>query len=237
VGAQRCGTTWWWRLLYDHPSIHLGAGKELHFFDGLFARDFTDGDVARYHALFARPAGTLTGEWSPRYMHSFWTPRLLRRAAPDARILVMLRDPLERYRSGLSHELARVGRVERRRRGTHVAAMCAADALSRSLYAPQLERILEHYPRDQVLMLQYERCVSDTTGELQRTYAFIGAEPADHMPSVASVQRRGPGARRHALASETEGDVLRAIHADLPRLRALAPELDLDLWPSCREAP
>jgi Sulfotransferase family len=216
--------------------VHLGVGKELHFFDGLFSEGLTEGDIDRYHGLFARPPGELVGEWSPRYMHSFWTPRLLHRAAPEARILVMLRDPLERYRSGLSHELSRVGRPEKRRRGTHVAAMCAGDALSRSLYAPQLERILEHYPREQVLVLQYERCVADAVSELRRTYAFIGAEPADHEPSEAFVSRRGPSPRRHDLASETEAEVLRAIHADLPRLRELVPDLDLDLWPSFREA-
>ena len=57
--------------------------------------------VERYHRNFPRPAGGVTGEWTPRYMYDHWSLRLLRRAAPEARILVILRDPIERYRSAL----------------------------------------------------------------------------------------------------------------------------------------
>src|SRR6266581_2247393 len=82
VGAQRSGTTWWWRLVCDHPRI-VPAEKEFHFFDEYFARQFSEADARAYHRLFPRPSGYLTGEWSPRYMHDFWTPALLRKAAPS----------------------------------------------------------------------------------------------------------------------------------------------------------
>ena len=97
-----------------------------------------------------------------------------------------------------------------------MAAMCAGDALTRSLYAPQLERIFEHYPREQVLVLQYERCVADTAAQLRRTYAFIGADPHGHQPTAALVRRRGPSPHRYTLASETESEVSRAIHKEIP---------------------
>ena len=83
-------------------------------------------------------------------MHDFWTPALLSRAAPDAKILVILRDPLARYRSGISHDVDVLKRRVRRRSHPYVGAMSANDALNRSLYARQLRRIFEHFDRERV---------------------------------------------------------------------------------------
>lgn len=232
VGAQRSGTTWWYGLLRDHPRIHAGE-KELHFFDGYFRREFSDADAEAYHRRLRRPAGHLVGEWTPRYMHDFWVPALLRRAAPDARILVLLRDPLERYRSGLSHEVDRFMRSVPRRRREYAAAMSANDALDRSLYGSQLRRLLDQFDRERVLVLQYESCVGDPARELRRTYEFLGADPADHVPAFLT-KRAG---RAHPPVDVTDPvteAALRVILRDVADLKALVPEIDLGLWASCR---
>ena len=234
VGAQRAGTTWWYELLCDHPQIQAAAGKECHFFDGYFSREFSEADVRAYHRLFPRPRGYLTGEWSPRYMHDFWAPTLLHRAAPDARILVMLRDPLRRYQSGVSHEMSRLMRAVRRGRRQYVGAMDANDALSRSLYARQLRSVLEQFDRRQVLVLQYERCVEDRAGELERTYDFLGVHPADHAPPFLDARANlshPPSTPTDALGETARRVILR----DVTELKSLIPEIDLDLWPSCQD--
>ncbi len=237
IGTQRSGTTWWYGLVTDHPRIHPGA-KELHFFDRYFGRDFSDADVAEYHQRFRRPRGQLIGEWTPRYMHDFWTPALLRRAAPDVRVLVLLRDPLQRFRSGLSHELEGFVQGVRRRRREYAGAVSACDSLARSLYAGQLRGLLDHFERDQVLVLQYERCVANPEVELRRTFEFIGADPPDHIPSFLERRAGRPQETVDVNAPVAEA-ALAAIRRDAVGLRALAPEIDLDLWPSCRgtEAP
>ena len=68
VGTQRSGTTWWQRLLRDHPAIRLPRNKkkEQHFFDKFGRRPMTPEDIARYHDLFPRAPGELSGEWTPR---------------------------------------------------------------------------------------------------------------------------------------------------------------------------
>jgi diadenosine tetraphosphatase ApaH/serine/threonine PP2A family protein phosphatase len=107
VGAQKSGTSWWYRNLLAHPEVFrpkLGM-KELYFFRELAFRELTERDVDRYHRLFPRPRGTITGEWTPAYMAEVWTPVLLERAAPDVRVLAILRDPVERYRSAVTHNL------------------------------------------------------------------------------------------------------------------------------------
>jgi hypothetical protein len=234
VGAQRAGTTWWYRLLSDHPRIQRAAGKETHFFDGYFGGEFTGEDADAYHRLFPRPKGSLSGEWSPTYMHDFWTPGLLRKAAPDARILVLLRDPLQRLQSGLRHELAIVNRAVRRGRRQYFGAMDANESLSRSLYGRQLETLLEEFDRNQVLVLQFERCVQDPAAELRRTFDFLGAHPVDHVPDALS-ERVGGAHPRMELTDAVTRAARQMILRDAARLKALVPEVDLSLWPSCSE--
>jgi hypothetical protein len=233
VGAQRAGTSWWYRLVCDHPMIQRVAVKEWHFFDQYHTRRFSSADVRSYHRHFPRPPGWLTGEWSPRYMHDFWTPALLREAAPDAKILVLLRDPLERYLSGRRHEAAALKRTIVRHRRPYIDAMDANDALDRSLYARQLARLFQHFDPRQVLVLQYERCVREPAAELRRTYDFLGVDAPDHVPEFIAE----PASRSHPrteIAKPALEAARRAIIDDVADLRALVPEVELDLWPSCR---
>src|SRR5829696_1826406 len=98
VGALGSGTGWWHSMLVAHPEIRppRSRTRALHHFDPFCAAEMTDADVAAYHRSFPRRAGAITGEWTGRYMFDAWTPPLLRRAAPDAKLLVMLSDPIER---------------------------------------------------------------------------------------------------------------------------------------------
>jgi hypothetical protein len=178
LGVQRSGTSWWHGLIEAHPDVDpLGLGaKELHFFDRFWSEEFTGADVDAYAAHFRRRAGHVVGEWTPRYLHDPWTLPLLRRAAPEAKLLVLLRDPVARFRSGLAHA-AKLGPV---------GPDDVADAFQRGCYAPQLRRLLELAPAEQVLVLQFERCVADPAGELARTFAFLGLRPADVAPGAGT---------------------------------------------------
>lgn len=208
IGAQRCGTTWWYELLCAHPDVFRlpATPKERHFFDRRPAR------VERYARLFPRPAGTVTGEWTPRYMLDPWTLPLLREAAPDARLLVLLRDPIERLASG------RPATPEEH-----------DQAVARGLYSVQLQRVLEHFPREQLLVLQYERCAADPAPELRVTYAFLGLDSAFVPPGLAA--RVNASSRPKAALSAARLAELRATYrADAEALAALFPEIDLALW-------
>ena len=227
VGTARSGTTWWDSLINRHPRISRLAStpKEAHFFDTCWEHGLGDGDVDRYHALFARPEGHLSGEWTPGYMVDAWTPALLKAAAPDARLLVMLRDPVERFRSGrtLAENRFTVGSTAR---------AAANAAFNRGIYADQLLRVWNHFPRDQVLVLQYERCVADPREQLARTFEFIGLEPErEEGVDVSSRvnESRGP---KVSLSAWQEDQLIRRYAAENARLSELLPELDLALWKS-----
>lgn len=226
VGTQRSGTTWWFQTLLGHPQIRppRGRRKELHFFDRFCAHELRAADVAAYHELFPRKPGQIAGEWTPRYMHDFWTPRLLARAAPEAKLLIMFRDPIERFRSGVPHRISRTpdARIE----------AATADAIERGRYASQLERLRAGHPGAEVLILQYEKCVADPVGQYQRTLRFLGADP-DHEPrDVERPRGKSQAPSKKPLWPDVVEGLTTTLEPEVRRLAAIAPEVDVSLWPN-----
>jgi len=225
VGTARSGTTWWDELIHAHPLVDRAPGipKEVHFFDRFWDGSFRDADMDGYHAYFARRPGHIAGEWTPGYMVDFWVPALLRRAAPKARLLVLLRDPIERFRSGLTL-------TENRLTLQWTPRAAANGGFQRGCYADQLERLWATFPREQVLVLQYERCVADTATELRRTFTFLGLDPS--AVDEIDVDRRVNETRveKVPLSADQIRTLARAYGPENQRLATLLPDLDLSHW-------
>ena len=225
IGAQKAGTTWWFEAICAHPDVYSRPDihKERHFFGRYAVHPFGPAECSLYHRWFPRPSGTLTGEWTPDYLHCPWVPALLAQAAPHTRLLALLRDPVERFRSGLAHQ--------RRDRG-RLTTEAYRDAVSRGLYHDSLRRWTEHFPQEQILLLQYEECMADPVGQLARTFRFLGLEPC----VVEGIQKR-VNSTAHTLS--LDADVrLRLVDLYAPDVRALssdASEFDLGLWPNFTE--
>ena len=219
MGAQRSGTTWWYDLIASHPGVHDGVAKELHFFHRYSQRAFTPADADVYASYFPRPSGTRAGEWSPGYLAHFWAPPCLREAAPEARVLVLLRDPVERYISGVGLQ------SETRRSG----AASASAAFRLGLYGSQLEHLLRSFPSEQVLVLQFERCVKDPATELGRTYEFLGLDAAFSPPDLAS-PRNAARVAKPTIDDDHRRWLVECYEREVAHVAELAPTLDLALW-------
>jgi Sulfotransferase domain len=226
VGTQRSGTTWWFETLLEHPQIRgpRNGHKEQHFFDRFCRHELRPGDLQRYFRRFPRAPGQIAGEWTPRYMFDFWTPRVIARVAPEAKLLIMLRDPIERFRSGVPHRLSRAA--------DPLAESAAQDAIERGRYATQLRRLLACHEREKLLILQYERCRADPGGEYRRTLAFLGVDPG-HRPAAFDALR---GTTQAATAQPLWDHLAAGLNAtyepEVAALAELVPELDLSLWPN-----
>jgi Sulfotransferase family len=245
VGAAGSGTRWWHSLLLAHPEIAPPQGRHraLHFFDGFCAREMTDADVAAYHERFPRRDGAISGEWTGRYMFDAWTPPLLRRAAPDAKLLVMLSDPIDRYRAVFAERLAKRSEGDR---------LYMADVVDRRSFGAQLARLHRFFDPERILVLQFERCRRDPDGEYRRTLEFLGVRDTAFAP-----RRLGPRAPAGLLGRlmprrvgerlagrpvaerapaplwpDLEAALHTALDPDVEALRELVPELDLALWPN-----
>jgi hypothetical protein len=224
IGVQRCGTTRWFDLIASHPEVVTTLRqRELHYFDRFYA-GHTAQDIAGYHDYFPRDERT-TGEWTPLYLSAPWIPSMLAQAAPDARLLVIVRDPVERYLSGLELD-ARVAA----RRGAPLSRYAPLEAFVRGLYHGQLQRLLGCFDRSQLLLLQYERCTRDPLPELRRTFEFLGLSDIDFAADVSAHPKRQR--EKPQLAPDTREAYVGAYTEDVLRLAADFPEIDLALWPN-----
>jgi hypothetical protein len=221
VAAQKSGTTWWYSLIEAHPGVTARrTPKELNYFNRPMRT------MPPYERYFARPVGSLCGEWSPPYSTDEGWMAELRESAPDARILIALRDPVERYVAGLTMAV--------RQRGTD-PRVAAVDAEERSRYGALLDRTLALYPRERILVQQYESMVTDTLPELHRTYEFLGLSAFD--PSAAELA--SPGRKRNVarvpkidLSPERRAELGGLFAPEVRRVLELVPDLRLDRWPN-----
>lgn len=230
VGAQRCGTTRWFRLISSHPEVASSpTDKELHFFDRYYEGGFEEADVSAYHAYFPRPAGARTGEWTPLYGSSPWVPKLLARAAPDVRLLVLLRDPVERFLSALQHN-ARLSHEQ----GMPLNRLAPVEAFRRGFYHAELEALSPYFDPAQILVLQYERCAREPLEQLRRTFEFIGVADSGFVPAELDANPN-PQRSKPKLDAETRDSYVRAYREDVVALARAFPEIDLALWPNFAE--
>jgi hypothetical protein len=224
IGVQKAGTTWWFGLLTAHPEVAQRAGvhKERHFFAPYATASFGPAQVRAYHDWFPRPPGQRAGEWTPDYVHQPWVAPLLARAAPEARLLVMVRDPVERFLSGLAHSQVVPA--------SHLGVV-VSEAVERGFYAAALQRWSAPLEAGRLLVLQYERCVADPAAELARTYRFLGLDdgfvpPGLRRPSSPTLQEKV------ALDDDARTRLVDLYAPDVAALSALVPELDTALWPN-----
>ena len=222
IGAQKAGTTWWYDAICAHPDVYSrdDIHKERHFFGRYATRPFGLTECSLYHNWFPRPPGRLTGEWTPDYIYLPWVPRLLVQAAPRARLLALLRDPVERFRSGLDHHCRDRGRL---------TVDVYQDAIARGFYDDAVSRWLTHFPPEQILVLQYERCVADPAGQLARTHRFLGLEP--FIPEGIGNQINAT-VKTLGLDEDVRQRLVELYSPDVPALASRFPDLDLSLWPN-----
>ena len=259
ISAFGSGTRWWHDLLLAHPAITAPRrGKELRFFADFCRREMRPEDVAAYHERFRRRDGVLSGEWTPHYMYEPWTPLLLHRAAPDARLIVLVSDPIDRYRLRLARLPKRLDRPGKER-------LAFVYTAGRGRYATQLRNVREYFAPEQVLVLQAERCLLDPLGRYAETLRFLGvddsvvpravrrsadklertrrdggAPPAFAAPEALRTKARrlltgGPEPGQPAdLWPDVEASLHEALDPEVTDLLTLAPHIDLSLWPNFR---
>ncbi len=187
-GAQKCGTSSLWLWLLRHRELGMIARKEAHFFDDE-RRDWTSPDYTDLHAMIPQDR-RYGGDATPITL--YWTPAHARLRAynPRCRIVLLFRDPVDRAASQWAMRtqkgvedlpFARAVREGRTRTGEVVEVEGLSRGLSyleRGRYGEQLGRLLELFPRDQVLCLDLAGLARGREADLLRTVTdFLGVEP------------------------------------------------------------
>jgi hypothetical protein len=180
IGAPKSGTSSLWTHLDEHPDVFMSRTKEIHFFD-------RDQNWARgpdwYRSFFEGAAGhRATGEATPTYLFEHRAPERMAALLPRARLIAILRDPVERAYSQYLH--TRYYGIERRIFTEVVDEELRApdwdvwpNYLGFSRYIDQLKRVLEHYPREQLLVLLLDDLRSSPPDTAATVFRHIGVEP------------------------------------------------------------
>ena len=228
VGVHKAGTTWWWALLAGHPEIDAVARrKELHLLDRMRDGPITDEQRDWYYRQFPRLPGHIAGEWTPRYQAMPPLAGIIKAVAPEAKLLTILREPVERYRSGLNQWQEQTKRRSLRREDR----AGRREALMRGFYGRQVERLIDVVGRDQLLVLQYERCVREPAAELARTLDFLGVSPWVPDERLLTTRYNQTMGQKRDLSAKDEAALLAEYEPEVKLLVSLVPDIDLSLWP------
>ena len=202
VGAPKCGTTALHAYLAQHPDVFMSDPKEPHYFgtdlEFRYRRRPSD---EQYRSYFAGAGDRRRiGEASVWYLYSGCAADEIAEAVPEARIIVMLRDPVEMIPSlhsqfvynghedlGLAEALAaEEARAAGRRIPPHANFPSGLLYRRVAAYAPQLARYLERFGRERVHVIVYDDFKADTAAAYRETLTFLGVDP-DHRPELAVV--------------------------------------------------
>jgi hypothetical protein len=176
IGAQKAATTTLWAMLNEHPDVFIPAIKETNFL--IDAPDhFPPRSLEWYEALY-EPARGLPqrGDASTGYSMFPIFPGVAERAAsllPEARIVYMIRHPLERLVSAWTHAVAHGAE----NRSLHQAVMWGAIYRVCSCYGLQLSRWRAFFPSEAVLVIRSEDLAADPGPTLDRVLGHLGLEP------------------------------------------------------------
>ena len=173
VGAPRCGTTWLSSLLSQHPGIYMNPNfKEIHFFDNNYERG-----LAWYSRFFKdQPPDKVCGEFTPSYMHLENGIQRIHQMKPDAKIIVVLRDPVQR---AYSHYMQRKSFTRGLASLESIIEGNSKQLLDFGEYGRQLKEIYGFFPREQVHVIVFEEMVSAPQACLLGLMSFLGVEPIE----------------------------------------------------------
>jgi hypothetical protein len=224
AGVPKAGSTALHVALANHPELYLSRFKEPKYFlgDGRApANNKGPGDAktsaeaiwqrAEYEALFdPAPPGTLSGESSPFYLYDEGAQQRIADQIPDAKLILLLRDPIDRAHSNWTHLWSAGLEPESdfvaacRQQDRRLAAGWAPfwQYLRLGLYGEQLGRLYSHFPREQVLMLRYKQLRDDPPATLNQICAFLGVtEGVIHEIPAANVTTHASDTVRNRLIS------------------------------------
>jgi hypothetical protein len=193
IGAPKCGTTALSEYLREHPQVFFSDPKELHFFNEDFTNRHTT-HLEDYLRRFAEAGGShkAVGEGSVFYLSSSVAVRKILAFQPEARLIVMLRNPVDMAYSYHSQAVYSFGETERdfekawrlqdeRERGHNLPRFCKEPKtlMYRDLckLGEQVERLYQAIPAERVKVVFFEDFTSDTRKTYAEALDFLRLDP------------------------------------------------------------
>jgi hypothetical protein len=227
IGAPKSGTTSLYEYLKGHPEIYMSVVKEPCYFARDLAKDDSGNflvygrDDRLYSDLFKDAADfKRRGEGSTRYLYSREAASLIKQASPDARIIAMIRNPIDMAHSLHAHKLAAgtedlesfedaLAAEADRHAGKRIPAHSnplLATYRDRARFGEQLPRWFEVFGRDAVLVIVLEDLIRDPEGQFRRVLEHVGVDPT-YTPESFAAHNTAHGARSRAVRRILNGKI------------------------------
>ena len=200
VGAPKCGTTALSKYLNCHPEIFIPEQKELHFFDTDLKTPERAKSIEHYLQLFQPGTGKICGEGTTTYLYSQTAAQEIYRFNPKAKIIIMLREPVEMMYSFHSQLLFNgssetvddfkkaIALEPSRKEGQQIPDRCSEPSLlfyrDLAKFSDQVHRYLNIFGADQVKILLFREFTENTAIAFRDILEFIGADPSFEMEFV-----------------------------------------------------
>lgn len=219
IGAMKAGTTALYAYLDQHPSVYMSPVKEPNFFafegeppafqapidqgpEGINRTSITD--LAAYRRLFAdAPPGAARGEASHWYLYWPAAPARIQHHLPEAQLVALLRNPVERAYSEFLHFVrdghepltdfaealdAEPGRIAR--------GWALGRYVDRGRYHQQLQRYTARFDPDQLRVYLFDDFIADPEAVLRDLFAFLDVDPNVDITASRRVNKSGVPQRR-----------------------------------------
>lgn len=169
IGTSKAGSTWIFKVLSWHPQVYMYPGKDLGFFTSEFERGW-DWYLDNFKP---EPAQEMVGEVSHSYMISQLARDRIRNCLPDAKLLVCLREPVERtfsqYLDGIKN-----GKFS----GTLAEELENVPSLiDRSRYGTHISQYLEAFPRSQIHIASFDDLKAAPVQFAADMFSFLKVDP------------------------------------------------------------
>jgi hypothetical protein len=177
IGAMKSGTSSLHYYLDAHPDIAMARVKELNFFslDRIWAKGID------WYAKQFDPGSRIRGESSPSYSKFPHVPAVPERMAtivPDAKLIYLVRDPIDRAVSHYLH-VSESGRDDRKLNEA-LSQFERNPYLDCSSYSMQLDRYLGYFPPSRILVVQSEALKTGREETLRRIFRFLSVDDSIH---------------------------------------------------------
>ena len=186
VGAPKAGTTSLYHYLSEHPQIEMSSQKEPDYFSdkaineqGMYYGKNRVNTLDKYESLFVQKESVVYGEASVSYLFYDNVAEDIKKYNPNAKIIIMLRNPIERafshylmdYRLGLiSDSFENIIAKKSKHRNAHLFYQQYIEV---SKYATQIQRYLDFFEKENILFIDYEDFKKNVSKTVCQVYSFL----------------------------------------------------------------
>ena len=186
VGAPKSGTTSLYHYLSEHPQVEMSSQKEPNYFSdkaihnqGMYYVKNRVNTLDKYESLFAQKESVVYGECSVSYLFYENVAEDIKKYNPNAKIIIMLRNPIERafshylmdYRLGLiSDSFENIIAKKSKHKNAHLFYQ---QYIKVSKYAKQIQRYLDFFEKENILFVDYEDFKKNGSEIVSQVYDFL----------------------------------------------------------------